>query len=99
MACAGAGEQLVLADCQPDRVGVLQKAWRFLPNRRPDAYRALGRACLDACRTDPRPTFERSPQAPVHLASVSRPQTQKPPAGVAAPAWSVRWAACRPTGR
>src|SRR5204863_2907480 len=37
LACAGAGEQLVLADCRPDRVAALQEAWRFLANRRPEA--------------------------------------------------------------
>jgi predicted amidohydrolase len=41
LACAGAGEQLVLADCRLDRVAALQKAWRFLDNRRPEAYRGL----------------------------------------------------------
>ena len=38
----------------------------------------------DVCRRDPRPTFDRSPKEPVKLQSVSRPQTRKPPEGVAA---------------
>lgn len=38
---AGAGEQVVLAECALDRVLALQKAWRFLPNRRPEAYERL----------------------------------------------------------
>ncbi|MFO0809664.1 MAG: caspase family protein [Gemmataceae bacterium] len=38
----------------------------------------------DVCRRDPRPTFDRSPKEPVKLQSVSRPQTRKPPQGVAA---------------
>lgn len=37
----------------------------------------------DVCRNDPRPNFGRSLQV-AKLASVSRPQTQKPPEGVAA---------------
>jgi N-carbamoylputrescine amidase len=39
----GAGEEIVLADCDLARVGALQKAWRFLDNRRPDAYVPLTR--------------------------------------------------------
>lgn len=41
LACAGGGEQLVLADCRPDRVPALQSAWRFLANRRPEVYGRL----------------------------------------------------------
>ena len=41
LACGGGGEQLVLADCLPDRVPALQKAWRFLENRRPEVYGRL----------------------------------------------------------
>ena len=40
---AGADEEIVLADCDLARVGALQKAWRFLDNRRPDAYAPLTR--------------------------------------------------------
>src|SRR5262249_17001325 len=40
---AGAGEEIVLADCDLARVGALQKAWRFLDNRRPEAYVPLTR--------------------------------------------------------
>src|SRR5262245_626100 len=35
---AGDGEELVLAECLLDRVPALQAAWRFLANRRPEAY-------------------------------------------------------------
>jgi N-carbamoylputrescine amidase len=41
MACGGTGEQLVLADCRLDRVPAMQKAWRFLANRRPGVYGPL----------------------------------------------------------
>ncbi|MBI1918166.1 MAG: carbon-nitrogen hydrolase [Planctomycetes bacterium] len=40
---AGADEEVVLANCDLARVGALQKAWRFLDNRRPDAYAPLTR--------------------------------------------------------
>jgi N-carbamoylputrescine amidase len=40
---AGAGEEVVLAPCDLGRVRALQDAWRFLPNRRPEAYGALAR--------------------------------------------------------
>jgi N-carbamoylputrescine amidase len=43
LAEGGVGEQIVLAECDLDRVHVLQKAWRFLANRRPDAYGGLTR--------------------------------------------------------
>jgi predicted amidohydrolase len=36
-----AGEAIVTASCDLARVGALQKAWRFLDNRRPETYRAL----------------------------------------------------------
>jgi predicted amidohydrolase len=39
----GAGEQLVLAECDFDRVRALQQAWRFLSNRRPETYGGLTR--------------------------------------------------------
>lgn len=38
---AGNGEEVVIADCDLGRVKPLQKAWRFLENRRPEAYSAL----------------------------------------------------------
>jgi len=38
---AGAGEEILLVDCDLSRVGALQNAWRFLDNRRPDAYASL----------------------------------------------------------
>lgn len=41
MAKAGAGEEIVYADCDRARVPALQAAWRFLANRRPEAYRGL----------------------------------------------------------
>jgi predicted amidohydrolase len=41
LAKAGAGEEIVLAECDLARVPALQKAWRFLENRRPAAYRDL----------------------------------------------------------
>ena len=41
LARGGAGEQVVLADCQLDRVPALQSAWRFLTNRRPAVYGGL----------------------------------------------------------
>ncbi|MGL4552306.1 MAG: carbon-nitrogen hydrolase, partial [Gemmataceae bacterium] len=41
MARAGQGEELVYADCDRGRVPALQAAWRFLANRRPEAYRPL----------------------------------------------------------
>jgi N-carbamoylputrescine amidase len=34
----GADEQILLAECDLDRVRALQQAWRFLPNRRPKTY-------------------------------------------------------------
>jgi N-carbamoylputrescine amidase len=40
---AGAAEEIVLVDCDLARVAALQKAWRFLDNRRPDAYIPLTR--------------------------------------------------------
>ena len=43
LAEGGVGEQIVLAECDLDRVHALQKAWRFLANRRPDAYGGLTR--------------------------------------------------------
>jgi N-carbamoylputrescine amidase len=43
LAEGGGGEQIVLAECDLDRVHALQKAWRFLTNRRPDAYAGLTR--------------------------------------------------------
>jgi N-carbamoylputrescine amidase len=41
LAKAGAGEEIVLADCDLARVPALQKAWRFLDNRRPGVYGGL----------------------------------------------------------
>ena len=40
-ALAGAGEEIVLATCDLGRVPALQKAWRFLANRRPPVYGPL----------------------------------------------------------
>jgi N-carbamoylputrescine amidase len=40
---AGAGDELVMAHCDLARVGALQKAWRFLDNRRPEVYGSLSR--------------------------------------------------------
>jgi N-carbamoylputrescine amidase len=37
----GVGEQILLADCDLSRVQALQRAWRFLPNRRPESYGGL----------------------------------------------------------
>lgn len=41
LAKAGAGEEIVVAECDLARVAALQKAWRFLDNRRPSVYGAL----------------------------------------------------------
>jgi predicted amidohydrolase len=41
LARAGSGEEVLLASCDLAKVAALQAAWRFLPNRRPDAYAAL----------------------------------------------------------
>lgn len=41
LAEAGVAEQLLLATCDLARVHALQQAWRFLSNRRPDAYAGL----------------------------------------------------------
>jgi N-carbamoylputrescine amidase len=41
LARAGSGEEVLLADCNLDRVPALQKAWRFLENRRPEVYGPL----------------------------------------------------------
>ena len=41
LARGGTGEQVLLAECDLDRVAALQKAWRFLENRRPEAYGLL----------------------------------------------------------
>jgi predicted amidohydrolase len=41
IAQAGAGEEVLLAECDLGRVPALQQAWRFLPNRRPETYGAL----------------------------------------------------------
>jgi N-carbamoylputrescine amidase len=41
LAKAGADEQLLLVECDLGRVPALQAAWRFLPNRRPEAYGRL----------------------------------------------------------
>jgi N-carbamoylputrescine amidase len=43
LAEGGVGEQILLATCDLDRVRALQQAWRFLTNRRPDAYGGLTR--------------------------------------------------------
>lgn len=43
LAKAGAGEETVVAECDLARVPALQKAWRFLDNRRPGVYGALTR--------------------------------------------------------
>ena len=43
LAKAGAGEEVLLATCDLARVAALQKAWRFLDNRRPAVYGALTR--------------------------------------------------------
>jgi N-carbamoylputrescine amidase len=44
LARADAREQLLVADCDLERVGKLQAAWRFLANRRPEVYGPLTRA-------------------------------------------------------
>jgi predicted amidohydrolase len=41
LAKAGNGDDIIIADCDLDRVKALQDAWRFLPNRRPDQYGSL----------------------------------------------------------
>jgi predicted amidohydrolase len=41
---AGAGEEVLIAACDLSRVAALQRAWRFLENRRPAAYRPLAEA-------------------------------------------------------
>jgi N-carbamoylputrescine amidase len=41
LAQAGSEEDMLLTRCDLNRVGTLQKAWRFLENRRPDQYRPL----------------------------------------------------------
>jgi N-carbamoylputrescine amidase len=41
LAKAAAGEEIVLAPCDLDRVAALQQAWRFLANRRPEVYGPL----------------------------------------------------------
>ncbi|MFO0930469.1 MAG: carbon-nitrogen hydrolase [Gemmataceae bacterium] len=41
LARAGNGEGLVVAELDLTRVAALQKAWRFLPNRRPEVYGRL----------------------------------------------------------
>ncbi len=41
LAKGGAGEEIVLARCDLARVPALQKAWRFLENRRPQVYGPL----------------------------------------------------------
>ena len=38
---AGSGEEVILASCDLARVAELQKAWRFLENRRPALYQPL----------------------------------------------------------
>jgi predicted amidohydrolase len=43
IARAGSGEELVLATCDLARVPALQRAWRFLENRRPEVYGTLAR--------------------------------------------------------
>jgi N-carbamoylputrescine amidase len=43
LAKAGADEEIIIAACDLARVPALQKAWRFLDNRRPGAYGALTR--------------------------------------------------------
>ncbi len=41
VALAGKDEEILLAQCDFDRVKPLQKAWRFFENRRPETYGAL----------------------------------------------------------
>ena len=41
LAQGGAGDEIVLVECDLARVAALQKAWRFLENRRPSVYGAL----------------------------------------------------------
>ncbi len=41
LARGGAGEEIVRAECDLSRVVALQKAWRFLENRRPEVYGPL----------------------------------------------------------
>ena len=41
LAKAGADEEIAIAACDLARVPALQKAWRFLDNRRPGMYGAL----------------------------------------------------------
>jgi predicted amidohydrolase len=43
LARAGAGEEVLVADCDLERVAALQEAWRFLANRRPEVYGPLAR--------------------------------------------------------
>jgi N-carbamoylputrescine amidase len=38
---AGQDEEIILVECDLDRVAALQRAWRFLPNRRPEVYGEL----------------------------------------------------------
>jgi hypothetical protein len=38
---AGAEEEIVVVECDLTRVPALQDAWRFLANRRPQAYARL----------------------------------------------------------
>jgi N-carbamoylputrescine amidase len=41
LARAGAAEEVLVAECDLSRVAALQRAWRFLPNRRPETYGPL----------------------------------------------------------
>jgi predicted amidohydrolase len=41
LARGGAAEEIVMARCDLDRVPALQRAWRFLANRRPETYKQL----------------------------------------------------------
>jgi predicted amidohydrolase len=41
VAKAGPAQEVILAKCDLNRVGALQKAWRFLENRRPEEYGSL----------------------------------------------------------
>jgi N-carbamoylputrescine amidase len=43
LAQAGSKEELLMTPCDLNRVGTLQKAWRFLENRRPGLYRPLAK--------------------------------------------------------
>src|SRR5581483_8827307 len=53
LAQAGAGEEIITATCDLSRVAALQDAWRFLANRRPEAYAPLTGPTAVPRRADP----------------------------------------------